>query len=182
VDKQVSEFGKPRVYVTHQGATLPLRPIPAMVIKQLTGAQTGKPKPPVVPVKVGDKTIKEVNENDPDYKAALEKWEEAYNERMFVYVLSQGVCMEPTKLDVQRLQDAAPELQGARLKFTWVMEMLENELEMSELISVIMGQTVPTEQGIRNAEETFPSDDQQTGLNEVPATESASVNRNESGL
>lgn len=160
-----------RSYTTRQGVTIPLRPIPSMIIKQLNADTSGKPKPPVVETTVGTKKIKEINEHDPDYKAALQTWENDKNERMMIYVISRGVCMEPTAQDIERLHEVAPGLTETRLKFTWVLEWLEDEREMAELMIVIMGQTSPTEQGIRDAESTFQGDDQQDRHNEISVTE-----------
>lgn len=145
-----------RFYRTQGGELLPLRAIPAMVIRQLNSDESGKPQPPIVTVKIGGKTSKEVNDNDPDYKAALEQWDRDRNERIMMYVLVRGVALEPEPDDQERLLEFSPGLTKSRLKYTWVLEKLSGEIEMAELMSVIMGQTVPTETGIRAAEEQFP--------------------------
>ncbi len=163
-----------RTYTTKQGATLPLRPIPSMIIKQLDGDQSGMPKPPMVEIPYGKKIVKEPNEHDPEYKAALEQWQNDKSERIMAYVITRGVCADPGAADIERLREFSPGLTDARLKFAWVLEQLEDENEMAELMIVIMGQTAPTEKGIRDAEATFPGDDQQNGHNEISVAESES--------
>jgi hypothetical protein len=153
-----------RIYKTRSGTVLPLRPIPAMVIRQLGNAQDEKPVPPVVEVTIGGgktaKKIKEVNENDPDYLAALQNWDVIRNERIVTYIITRGVCLEPSKADIERLRMFAPGLSDVQLKFTWILELLEDDKEIAALTSKIMGQTAITEQGLRDAEATFPGDNE----------------------
>lgn len=165
---------KRREFTTSAGATLPLRGIPAMLVRQLYADETGKPKPPIVEVTYGKKTVKETNEHDPDYLAAMAAWTEARNFRIMVYVVARGVCLDPNKTESEHLAAFFPGSNVAERKYAWILEMLDNDEEAAALMMTILGQTVPTEKGIRDAEDRFPGDSESAQHNAVPTAESAS--------
>lgn len=150
----------PRTYTTQTGVVWPLRGIPAMLVRQLYNDQTGKPEPPVVDVTYGKKTVQEPNEKDPDYIKALDKWNETLSFRIMVYVLTRGVCDEPGKIATERLREFFPGATDSERKYAWILESFDSDEEAGIMMNVILGQTVPTEGGIRAAEDTFPGDDQ----------------------
>lgn len=164
-------------YTTRLGVALELRPISSLTLRQLQRDQTGKPQPPKVESVVGPKKQKIVapNPDDPDYKTALAEWQEDRNIRYMAYVLARGVCAEPDEESVERLLEAAPGLTKTSLKYLWVLEQVEDDVEIGEIVGLIVGQTIPTPKGISDAEDRFRSDDQRESAEGIPAAEVASV-------
>lgn len=160
LDEAEPEAPRPRVYVTRAGIEIPIRPISAMMIRQIGNDHSAKPKPPVVPSTLPNgKIMYESNENDPVYKAALEQWDTDLNERVIAYAYARGVDMEPSAEDVERLREFLPGVTESRIKFAWICEMIPDD-EIKDLFFMIISQNAVTEKGIRDAEGKFPGDDQ----------------------
>lgn len=151
----------PRTFKSKTGEVLPLRTIPAMIVRQLYADEGGKPEIPMVDVTIAKRTIKQANDKDPDYLKALDKWEEDRGFRIMVYILTRGVCVDPGKQDIERLREFFPSSSLAQLKYAWILELLQDDDEAGDLMDAILGQTVPTEGGIEQAEAAFPGEDQQ---------------------
>lgn len=153
-------FPRLRTYTTGLGITFTLRPVPAMVIRRLNNDTYGKPQPPKVSVTMPNgQTIEELNPNDPDYVAALSEWKQGQSEKAIAYIWTLGICAEVPELDKERLLEFMPGATPTDLKFAWILEQLSNESEIGALTKVIVSQTVPTEDGVREAEATFPGND-----------------------
>lgn len=162
----------PHMYTTKQGVVFELRPISALLIRQLQNDRFGMPQPPVVESKVGPqkRIVKEANPNDPDYTAALAAWEENKNERLIIYIMTRSICDQPTSADTERLREFLPGGTEAQIKYAWVLEHLLDDNELADLAEIIMGQMVPTQKGISVAEERFSGDGEQPTASEVSAT------------
>jgi hypothetical protein len=158
-------------YTTKQGVVFALRPIPALLIRQLQNNQSGRPQPPVVESAVGPqkKKVKETNVNDPDYLAALQAWEEERQEKFIAYIFSRGVVDDPSEEDQERLREFLPDTSAAMLKYTWILEHMSDDAELGPFAEAIMGQTVPTAGGISQAEERFQRDGEQSADSEISA-------------
>lgn len=163
-----------RTYITKSGAVLELRPVSSVLIQKLKRDTFGKPKPPIVESEVGPRKVKvkEPNSDDPEYKEALAEWENGQNEKALKYIFTRGIVNVAPEEDVERLQSFFPGDNADGIKFAWLLEVLaDDEDEISNLVRVITGQTVPTEKGISEAEERFRSDGERQSDTELSATE-----------
>jgi hypothetical protein len=150
-----------RTYKTRgSGVTYRLRPINAMALYQLQNDKWGLPQPPVVEVGIGGKgkRHKEANPDDPEYKEKLRLWEQERGNRFIKYVIIKGIEDEPGRAEIDRLKEFLPGGSASDLKYLWVTETLEGEDEIGDIVGAIVGQTIPTEEGVAEAEATFPSD------------------------
>lgn len=162
-----------RTYTTRRGVVLTLRPIPLTLIRQIKNDKWGMPQPPVETVRIGPKKtpVKQTNPDDPAYKLAFAKWEEDCNFRFLAYVFTRGIETEPDPADVERLQEFTPGASPALLKNAWIMEQLADDDEMGTLAELIMGQTMPTQEGVNEAEAEFRSDGERDTDQELSVAE-----------
>ena len=160
-------------YTTKSGVALELRQISAIFIRRMQRDTWGKPQPPIVESRVGPKKVivRETNQDDPEYKAALALWNEEHNERMLIYVMARGIVNEPSAEDIERIRSFFPGETADGLKYAWLLEMMSDE-EVGELSQAIMGLSIPTEKGIADAEARFPGDGERANDQGLPATES----------
>lgn len=163
----------PKTYTTKSGVVLELRPISPVLIRRWKNNTYGRPQPPVVESVVGPqkKKVREVNPEDPEYLAALAEWEEAHNEQLVMYLFTRGILSEPETADIERLQMLLPGESDMGLKYSWVLEMLDGDDEITALSFAIMGLTAPTEKGISEAEDRFQRDGERQADSGVSATE-----------
>lgn len=164
-----------RTYTTRMGVVLALQPISPIIVMRLRSDKWGMPQPPVEEVAVGpkQKLVKQANKEDPDYKERLRQWEIDQNEKILIYAWSQGIKTNPPKKDLDLMIELFPGASENQLKYLWVSSVLGDDDDIAELTEAIISQSVVTEQGIRDAEETFPSNGQPHGHQEVPAPEFA---------
>lgn len=147
-------------YTTQSGVVFELRPVSAVLLRRMERDTHGKPTPPIVETEVGPKKVKqrEVNPDDPDYKLALAEWDESHKERMLVYLFAHGIVNGPSPDEMDALREYLPGEKAEGIKYAWVLEMLSNDQEIADLAQAIMGQSVPTDKGIRAAEDRFQGD------------------------
>lgn len=167
------EEKKPRVYVTKKGVTLQLNTVSNYAIRHIREDKIGMPQPPIVETTLGPKKIKhrEANPEDPEYKAALNAWNLKQNDKIALYVVTRGVASEPSEEEARELREFTSDVTGAHIKYLWVLEQLIDDDEFAILIPVIMGQTIPTEQGIGAAESRFPGDSERDADRELSSSE-----------
>lgn len=161
-----------RIYKSTGGVVLSLRPISRILVRRMERDTLGKPKPPIVETEVGPKKVKvkESNPEDPDYKAALALWNEDHSERMLIYVLFHGVVEGPSAEEIELLKDVFPGENAMGIKYAWLNELIPNENEIGELSRIIIGQTLPTAEGINDAEARFPGDSERSADRPLSAT------------
>ena len=75
------------------------------------------------------------------------------------YAFVRGVCLEMSIEEITLFREYLPNANISKLKFAWLLDKLEDD-ETAELFFKIIGQTIPTEKGLRDAEATFQGDDQ----------------------
>lgn len=150
-------------YTTKSGVVFQLRPVSPVLVRRIQKDTFGKPQPPVVETIVGPqkRKVKETNPDDPDYKVALAEWNERHEEQTLVYLWSRGVVDDPDPESAARLKVFLPGSSDAEIKYAWLLELLVDDQEIADLAVAIMGQSMPTENGIAAAEATFPGDGEQ---------------------
>lgn len=145
------------VYVTKGGYELTLRKVPYLVLERLLNDKSGRPKPPIVEVRIAGKHMsREADPNDPDYKKALEEWETEYKFRIFRYLFSEGVeCDVPAEFAKSHLE-FFPNASDSFIQYLWICVLLEDdENEIAGLSDAIMGQTMATQSGLESAASRF---------------------------
>lgn len=160
-------------FVTRDGIRLSLQPISKMVLERLYADQNGKPKPPIVEVTIGGQFVrKEPNPDDPDYKLALKKWQDAKNFRLLKFGIVHGVKDCPPVEFVQEYDEYFPGETEPNMKYLWIVSMMGPDGEDAKMLAdAIVGQTVITETGVKEAENSFPGDGTGDASEPIPAVE-----------
>jgi hypothetical protein len=74
------------------------------------------------------------------------------------YVLTEGVEENPPKDFIKRYKELYfPDATTDELKYLWVASFVPDQDDVSLLMRAIMGQTIPTSEGLEEAAATFPS-------------------------
>jgi hypothetical protein len=94
----------------------------------------------------------------PNIKKSCASGEQERGNRFIKYVIIKGIEDEPGRAEIDRLKEFLPGGSASDLKYLWVTETLEGEDEIGDIVGAIVGQTIPTEEGVAEAEATFPSD------------------------
>lgn len=164
-------------FESQSGYTLRVRPAGMLLSVQIERLlQRDQPKPPMQAVDLGDgRTRMEANASDPDYLAAVEKWQTEYGFRFMDQMIKLCIDVDVEQNEVMRVIDllgdpsALPEY--AELQAlphdapAYVREQLWKLLfvkyiviggadEMQRLTRVMTGR-LPTEEGIAVQQDTF---------------------------
>lgn len=175
--KVVDDFLR-TVYTFSDGTTVHLRGIPPLM---LIAAQSdvGKPQPPkrIVNMAGGGKREVERKDNEPvlseeeiealkdpkkreeerayrEYRLALAQWENDAQLRMARIVFLQGVEEGPGAEDVA-LWRAIGFRDDFEIKYAWLASKLRTFDEVSDFFDTVIGLTMPTDEGIEQAEALF---------------------------
>lgn len=159
-----------RVFVTRDGVELKLARVSAIILERLNADQSGKPKPPLVEVKIAGKhTRQESNPDDPEFKEALESWNRERSTQVVKYVFTHGVENEPPEAFLEEHREYFPEATRRDLKYLWVASLVDQvPTDVSKLVEAITGQTLVTQEGLETAMQSFPSDGRRDGSETVP--------------
>lgn len=162
-----------RQFVTRDGVALDMQPVSKMIIERMYSDQSKKPKPPVVEVVLGGTyTSKQTNPDDPDYQKALANWQSEKNMRVLKYGLVHGIKNSPPAPFIEEYAEYFPDATEPDMKYLWVVSMLGPDGEDIPLITeAITGQTMPTEKGIEDSVDSFPSNGQERTVDIVPVVE-----------
>lgn len=147
-----------RIYHVDDKQTLTLQTIPVMGLMLLRSTQTGKPTPPSIETKYGDKgtTVIEKNYYDPGYLKAVDDWEQDKQLNITKYLLWFGV-KETVPEDVEQLyKDVLPDLNKGEVKYMWICSIIPIE-KFNDLTQAILGQNTVTEKGLEQVAESFPN-------------------------
>lgn len=149
---------KKRTVTVEGGVTFHLRRISTLILERLRADVHGRPTPPIQTVTYANgATAEEANPNDPDYLRAMQEWELARAYKVTRYTLTEGIVEEAPKEFSKRYRELYfPEATEDELKYLWVCSHLSDQDAAVELMKIIVGQTIPTEQGFEQAKETFP--------------------------
>lgn len=150
-----------RTFTFEDGTAVELLPLPPLVVEFVMNNQAGKPKPPMIEVERRGHRRHEPNPDDPDYLARLAGWNQAKQHALMKCFIDRGVKGAPSEDEYDTyagyLPDGADE---ADIKYMWIADKLTTVAEVERFIDAVVSQTVPTEEGIAEAEAVFPSDGQ----------------------
>lgn len=149
-----------RTITFEDGTTVKLRKLSTLVIERLRADERGKPKPPIQEVTYANNvTAQEENPNDPEYLEKVDSWRANRAFLLMRYVISEGIDGTPPESFLTNYRENYfPEATDTELKYLWIATLIPDQEEMTNLMRVIMGQTVPTPEGLAEAADTFPSD------------------------
>ncbi len=165
-----------RTVTFEDGPTLKLLKLSSLVVERIQSDEKGKPQIPVLEVTYADgQKGQETNANDPEYLLADARWRMGKSYLLMRYVLTEGIAGKPPKEFIKRYRELYfPEASDDELKYMWVASLLPDQDDIAVLMRAIMGQTIPTGEGLEEAAATFPGDgerlpDRAVPLPEIPA-------------
>jgi hypothetical protein len=169
-----ANVSKEKKQVRHKAGayTFYLRPLPkGPLLMALSDAD--KPQPPLAEVTYagGVKNV-EPNPRDRKYLDALETWEAQYNARLFRLCINRGIerVTDAQGKDVEPSADESEDvrfvygsaLTARAVRQYWLADILGNTA--MGFMSLCMGQTEVTEEGLAEAEDRFRPDGEGAGV------------------
>lgn len=151
--------------VKDTGAVLLIRKVSPLLALEVRNS-VKKPQPPMQDVDYGDgKIVKEPNYAHPDYKIALQEYEETVTDRTNRLVLKRGVHIELTdelKAEVKELRDLYIEETGSDLpyddKYVYICYVaLGSNEDFQELLEAIMSRSGISGPAMEAAQDTLKS-------------------------
>jgi hypothetical protein len=146
-----------RVTGTYQipgGRRLHIAALPPMLVWSVQAA--GKPQPPVVEMEGLGGKILTTDANDPAYQDRLADWEEARDYRVARLLYLMGVTDDPPAQEAAVIRAILSEYDPLEVKFHWVASLFKTDADLSGLMEAVLSLSVPTEDGIQDAEAIFP--------------------------
>ena len=138
------------------GQVFQLKPVSVGLMNKLRSDRSGRPAIPMVRVHYGNEQYgEEANPNDPVYIREYADWQTDWATKQAVFVISSGVVIDvPDEFRAEVAEwDQHPT--PAELKYYYITMLIGAE-EAAPLMSAILGQTAPTEEGIADASAAFP--------------------------
>lgn len=142
-----------------------LKPIPQTLLADAM-SEDDKPQPPMKEREyIGGVIREEPDESDEEYKQKMQLWQATYNVRMLRVCIAFGVDeiegppAEPKVMG--QIEAAYGKQSSAELRMRWVMYLIGDNIE--GFLNLALGQTVPTKEGLEEAEERFPDTDERAG-------------------
>lgn len=138
--------------------TLKLRPVSTFKVRAINSQfNKSKPMPPLKKFDNGNGTmIEDYNERDVVYLHCKEIWETEQNDAIAKYVLVAGVADNPPQSFVSDHLAMFPDEEEDDIKLYWLTIMPPEKL--TELIGLLTGQSNVTQEGLKQAAETFRSE------------------------
>lgn len=147
---------KLRTWTSKDGQTFTLRKISAGAMQRIASNPEGKPRIPQVTVHYGDNQFgTESNPNDPAYVEALADWQGRNQYQAMLYTLGNGVVLDVEPDFKQQHLAEFPDASEYEIRYFYLTMLVEIN-ELTDLMNAILGQTSPTEDGIAEAEASFP--------------------------
>lgn len=160
----------PSTFTFEKGVTVKINKVSPLVGTEIRRAALKQlPKPPKVPVLDSDgkqvigfdgSPVYELNPADEEYKSKLNEFEEALQEKGGRALIKLGVDVAPDKAEVERVRafmknefeiDLDPDD-----KYVYVTQcLLSSQDELTKLVAAIQGISVPDEEGVQAAQDTF---------------------------
>lgn len=140
------------------GTEFRLQQVSAMSLYAIQSSQLDKPKPPFAEItnRKGKKR-RERNPDDPTYQDELATWTNQRQSKLMQYIIANGVTNEIPNGFEEYAEGYVDINNEDALKFFWVSEQLDIE-DLETLSDAIIEMAQPSEEGIKDAEETFQSD------------------------
>lgn len=135
-----------------------------------------RPEVPEVEVDYGKGRPKgvEKNPNDAAYRDAMMDWEFQQNIKVMMLVFNLGIAEGPSDDFAEIIAEIEPSFGPATIKYEWVLSTMSTDEEVSKLSELVLGQSIPTAEGVENAEAEFPGDDGGSADKRIPAQAGAS--------
>lgn len=148
-----------RIYTFADGTDVLMAEVPSLVIEHILNNEAGKPSVPVVEVVIRGHKRKQTNPDDPDYQAAVERWQQQKQKRLLKFLITKGVQDDPPEDFIEEYaqflpDDATPE----DFKYLWLAAKLDTDAEIARFTEALMSQTTITEGGLEEAAAKFPGD------------------------
>lgn len=114
-------------YLFDDGTEVTLQDIPPMMLMQTIQSEAGKPPVPIVEVDIRGHKRKQSNPDDPDYLVAVNRWEEAKNNRLVQLLILRGVADDPPDDFVDAYRSVLDPAAGIdEFKCLWVASLMPN--------------------------------------------------------
>lgn len=145
--------------------TIILKPIPQTLLADAM-SEDGKPEPPMKEIEyLGGVVREEPDEKDVEYQKRYQMWQTTYNVRMLRLCIALGVDTidgpPPDQNVIAQIEAAYGKLSSQELQMRWVMYLIGDQI--TGFLNLALGQTVPTKEGLEEAEERFPDIDARAG-------------------
>ncbi len=145
-----------RVFVTRAGETWDLRAIAPLLIERIYNESADKPKPPLVEVTIGGKhKTMQPDPNDAYYKQSLAEWEATRQFRIMYYLFTMGVNVDVPEYFTRAQREYFPDANETYMKYLYIASQLADGDDVGALSEAISGQTMPTQEGLREAASNF---------------------------
>lgn len=145
------------VYAFPDGTVIGIQGVSSTLIFDLQ-SDAGKPTPPLKErVFAGNTRVMMPDENDPDYKQAVAMWQVGKAAQFARILIAEGVIDWPPEDEVRKWVGRGitnPE----EIKHKWIASKLWNDELSNDFFAAISGLTMPTDEGIDEAEDSFPGD------------------------
>jgi len=145
--------GKP-VFITPDGVVLELKQLNTLVLMHVFSPNRGKPKPPKIKVRLaGGHERYEDHAEDEAYLERVAEWQTGHSLQGLMFLFNYGILNMPPPEFHDQIADLYDEgLSTKDVKFLWVAGLAEKPQTQEALIEAIMGLSVPTEEGLDEAE------------------------------
>lgn len=145
------------VYAFPDGEVIGIQGVSSTLIFDLQ-SDAGKPAPPLKErIFAGGTKVKMPDETDPAYQQAVAMWQVGKAAQFARVLIAEGVIDWPPEDEVQKWVGRGitnPE----EIKHKWIASKLWNDELSSDFFAAVTGLTMPTDEGIDDAEESFPGD------------------------
>lgn len=144
-----------REHTLPDGTVIELREIPPLIIARIAGDTTGKPKVPVVEVRVHGQTQREENPEDPSYVQKLAQWETEKNFGLLRRCILMGVVTEPPEEEAMFWSGLFETDDKHEIKYLWIASKLTTEESIAAFSETVMSQSIVTREGLTEAADSF---------------------------
>lgn len=162
-----------RTFKTKTGKVFVLRRISGTLYRALMVQwDKQKPKAPEVEVEINGHLRKERNYSDPDYLHEVNVWTQEKDLSISQYVFGAGIANNPADDDpdfTELHKRLFPDITDDEMRYHWASAQLGDPEETEALLTALVSQTEPTEQGVTQAGERFQGDSER-GRRDAVAT------------
>lgn len=146
-----------RVFITSRNTEIQLsdHPISALLVERIQSQ--GRPKIPMIEVTLlGKHKQLEPFPSHEGYVARLREWEAESQMALMQYLFVVGVKGQPPQEFVDEQATFFPNATDMELKYLWVASILP-EADLGNFTEAIMGQTLTTNEGLKESADSFRS-------------------------
>jgi hypothetical protein len=142
-------------YQIKGGRRLHITALPPMLVWSIQAAR--RPNAPMVEMEgLGGVLMRTPDMTDPGYQAQLAEWEDLKQFRLARLLYLLGVQDNPTPQEAATIQTLLNEYDPTEVKFHWVASLFRSEDDLTGLMEAVFSLSIPTEEGMQDAEALFP--------------------------